>query len=130
MDIDALTSELKADSSDPKRLLSAASKIIQDEGGVGGIVSKLSQGGLEQQARSWVGTGTNQPVAASDLSQALGEERLQQAATQAGLPASEASSGLAAALPKLIDRLTPNGQQPTDQGAGTLSGVISQLEGA
>jgi uncharacterized protein YidB (DUF937 family) len=128
--IEGITSELKGVSSDPKQLLSAAAKVIQDEGGVSGVVSKLSQKGLGDQARSWVGTGTNQPIAGPQLSQAFGEQRIQQAAAQAGVPPSQAASGLAAALPMVIDRLTPNGQPPPDQGTDALSTIVSQLPGS
>jgi uncharacterized protein YidB (DUF937 family) len=112
----------------PFAMAPSAAKVIQDEGGVSGVVSKLSQNGLGDQARSWVGTGTNQQIAGSQLTQAFGEQRIQQAAAHAGVPPSQAESGLAAAVPMVIDRLTPNGEQPADQGTGTLSEMISQLQ--
>jgi uncharacterized protein YidB (DUF937 family) len=130
VDIEGITAELKGVSSDPKQLLSAAAKVIQDEGGVGGVVSKLSQNGLGDQARSWVGTGTNQSIAGPQLSEVFGEQRIQQAAAQAGVPPSQAESGLAAAVPMVIDRLTPNGQPPPDQGTGALSTIVSQVPGS
>ncbi|MEO8411726.1 MAG: YidB family protein [Propionivibrio sp.] len=58
---------------------------------------------------------------------ALGSDQVSSIAQQAGIPPSEASSGLAALLPQLIDQLTPNGQVPEgnmlEQGLSMLRGL-------
>ncbi len=46
--------------------------LIQQAGGVGGLLRMLKQGGLGQQADSWQGTGQNMPVDAGDLMKVLG----------------------------------------------------------
>jgi uncharacterized protein YidB (DUF937 family) len=46
--------------------------LIQQAGGVGGLLSMLKQGGLGQHADSWQGTGANMPVDAGDLMKVLG----------------------------------------------------------
>ena len=95
-------------------LLQTALQVIQQNGGLPGIVSKFQQAGLGQQAGSWVGTGQNMPITADQLQQVLGSGQIAQIAQQLGLSHGEAGSGLAQALPQLIDQLTPTGQISAD----------------
>jgi uncharacterized protein YidB (DUF937 family) len=44
------------------------------EDGLGGLVEKFRQGGLEDLIKSWIGTGPNKPIAPNQLHQALGPE--------------------------------------------------------
>ena len=46
--------------------------LIQQAGGVGGLLGMLRQGGLGQHADSWQGTGQNMPVDGGDLMKVLG----------------------------------------------------------
>jgi len=46
--------------------------LIQQAGGVGGLLGMLKQGGLGQHADSWQGTGQNMPVDGGDLMKVLG----------------------------------------------------------
>lgn len=92
-------------------LLQTALQVIQQNGGLPGIISKFQQAGLGQQAGSWVGTGQNMPITADQLQQVLGSGQIAQ---QLGLSHGEAGSGLAQALPQLIDQLTPTGQISAD----------------
>ena len=46
--------------------------LIQQAGGVGGLLGMLKQGGLGQHADSWQGTGQNMPVDGGDLLKVLG----------------------------------------------------------
>jgi uncharacterized protein YidB (DUF937 family) len=99
-------------------------------GGLGGLLSGLGAGGLgaglrdlldrfrqtghEDQAKSWVSTGANRPIAAHELEQVLGPERIDWLMQQTGLPKEELLAGLSNELPGAIDQLTPQGQVPTD----------------
>jgi uncharacterized protein YidB (DUF937 family) len=99
-------------------------------GGSGGLLSGLGGGGLgaglkdlldrfrqsghEEKAQSWVSTGANRPIEPPELEQALGEERIQWLMEQTGLPREQLLAGLSKELPDTIDKLTPNGQVPTD----------------
>jgi uncharacterized protein YidB (DUF937 family) len=96
-------------------LMQMALQILQQNGGIEGIVGKLQQAGLGQQAQSWVGTGQNMPISADALSAIFGQGKLGQLAQQCGIPAGEVAGGLAQALPNVIDQMTPNGQIPADQ---------------
>ena len=46
--------------------------LIQQAGGVGGLLGMLKQGGLGQHADSWQGTGQNMPVDSGELLKVLG----------------------------------------------------------
>lgn len=93
-------------------LAMAALQLIQQQGGLPGIISKFQNGGLGAQASSWVGTGANMPVTGSQLQEILGTGSIGQIAQQLGLSHGDASAGLAQLLPQMIDHLTPNGQIP------------------
>jgi uncharacterized protein YidB (DUF937 family) len=97
-------------------LVLAALQLIQQHGGVPGIISKFEQGGMPDQAGSWLGTGANLPISGSQLQGILGTGPIGQIAQQLGLSHGDASAGLAQVLPQIIDHLTPNGQVPADHG--------------
>jgi uncharacterized protein YidB (DUF937 family) len=78
-------------------------------GGLGGLVQQFEGQGLGHLIGSWVGPGQNLPVSGAQLASVLGEDRLQQLSARVGLPPDAAASALAAVLPSLIDRVTPNG---------------------
>lgn len=98
-------------------------------GGSGGLLSGLGGGGLasglhdlldrfrqsghEEKAQSWVSTGDNHPIAANELEQVLGAERIEWLMQQTGLPKDQLLAGLSKELPGAIDKLTPKGQVPT-----------------
>ena len=128
--LDELTSHLTgATGSQPHAgLLEAATKMLTGSqgGGLAGLVQHLTANGLGSQVAQWIGTGPNPPVSAGDLSKALGPERLNELAKQAGLNPDQAASGLSSILPHLIDKLTPNGQVPAP---GVLQQGLSWLTG-
>lgn len=88
-------------------------KYIDDHGGIGGVVAQFEASGLGQQAKSWVGTGENLPVSASQIQQALGSGKVAALASQFGLPADQISDFLAQHLPAAVDAATPSGQLPS-----------------
>jgi uncharacterized protein YidB (DUF937 family) len=107
-------------------LMQMALQLIQQNGGLPGIISKLQSGGMAQQVGSWVGHGENLPVTGSQLQEILGTGSIGQMAQQMGLSHADASSGLAQMLPQLIDKLTPNGQVPDNHG-DMLAQALSAL---
>jgi|SRR5450432_2771402 uncharacterized protein YidB (DUF937 family) len=107
-------------------LMMMALQLIQQNGGLPGIISKLQNGGLAQQVGSWVGTGQNAPVSGSQLQEVLGSGSIGQIAQQLGMSHGDASSGLAQVLPQLIDHLTPHGQVG-DNHSDMLAQALSAL---
>jgi uncharacterized protein YidB (DUF937 family) len=93
-------------------LLQLALSMLQQNGGLEGILGKLREGGLSQQADSWVGTGQNMNISADQLQQVFGSSGISDLASRLGMSEQQASSGLAQLLPEVINQLTPEGQVP------------------
>jgi uncharacterized protein YidB (DUF937 family) len=79
-------------------------------GNLGGLVEKLANGGLNQQVKSWIGTGENMPVTTDQLRGALGDQPAQKMGQQTGIPAERILQILAQYLPTAIDQASPNGK--------------------
>lgn len=92
-------------------------------GGLAGLVQQFQQAGLGQQAQSWVGSGQNQPLNEDQVQQALGPQ-LGGIAAKTGLPVGALAGMLAAALPTIIDKMTPHGRLPTEEEAQQHAGTI------
>jgi uncharacterized protein YidB (DUF937 family) len=95
-------------------LLLIALQMLQQNGGLQGVLGKFQQAGYGAQADSWVSTGQNQPISADALSQVLGQGQLGRIAQQLGMSQGEAAGGLASMLPQMIDKMTPQGEVPDD----------------
>lgn len=107
-------------------LLPAAAGLIQQMGGIDGLVAKFKAAGLGDLIAGWISTGPNPPATAEDVKAALGSQ-LNDIAQASGQDADGAANGLAALLPGLIDKLTPDGKAP--QGDALSSGLQSLLSG-
>ena len=81
-------------------------------GGLSGLVEQFTGKGMGGLVSSWIGTGENHPVSGEQMEQALGSEKIQEIARKLGVSGTEASGGLAALLPQIIDKLTPDGKVP------------------
>jgi uncharacterized protein YidB (DUF937 family) len=86
--------------------------LIEQHGGVAGIVNQLQTQGLGATARSWISTGPNQPISPDQLHQAFGSDTIAQLAAKTGLNPQELLQRLSQALPTAIDHLTPGGVLP------------------
>jgi len=96
------------------KLASAVVKRFQtnEGGGLTAVLQQLEAKGLGQVAQSWVGTGANQPITPDQLKNALGADWIQQLAARVGVSPDVISSHLSEILPKIVDRLTPDGRVP------------------
>ena len=107
-------------------LLGAVMAMVQQNGGLPGVIDKLRASGLGQQADSWVGTGPNTGVSPDELTQAFGNTGLGNLAAQLGTSGGQAGSILSQILPELVNQLTPNGQIP-DNHSDLLSQGLALL---
>ena len=82
-------------------------------GGLGDLIGKLTAGGAAPQVNSWIGPGANQSIQPGQLGSALGQTTLDDLAARTGMSREELLNQLSAALPQLINHLTPNGRMPT-----------------
>ena len=88
--------------------------LIQQAGGVGGLLGMLKQGGLGQQADSWQSTGQNMPVQGGDLMKVLGGMMggaggQQAQAQQGGMGGMGAMGGLGGLLGSVLGGAAPGG---------------------
>lgn len=84
-------------------------------GGLGGLLDQFRQNGLGDRADTWVNTGPNEGIQDHELSQALGDDVLDELMQKTGLSKDEILKRLSADLPKAVDDLTPEGAIPTEQ---------------
>src|SRR5215510_13915064 len=63
-------------------------------GGLGGLLKQLQQGGQGDVARSWVGTGPNKEISQGDLASALGTDTLNALSEETGMDRGALLSGL------------------------------------
>jgi len=94
--------------------------LLQQHGGLQGLMDQLSKSGLGPEVASWIGKGANLPINANQLSQALGDGPLANLAAQFGLDTHALAGQLAEHLPKAVDNLTPDGQLPQGNDSSAL----------
>ena len=96
-----------------------------ESGGAEGLLNTFNENGLGDLMSSWIGKGENLPISPEQIQQVLGSDQVQQIAEKLGISTDEASSGLAEMLPKIVDKLTPEGSLPTQdllhQGLGMIA---------
>ncbi|MBS0431697.1 MAG: DUF937 domain-containing protein [Proteobacteria bacterium] len=106
--------------------------LINQAGGVQGLINTLQQGGLGNAVQSWVSSGANQAINSGQLQQALAGTpmgaHVEQMAQKMGVDPSQVLGQLAQHLPTAIDHVTPNGQVPdAEAGLSALQGLAAKL---
>ena len=129
------SSNASATANDP---LQAIMGLLNQHGGLSGLLQKLQQGGLGEAVNSWVSSGANQPVTADALGAALGHDNVAGLAQKMGLNPADMLGPLSQMLPQVVDKLTPHGQVPQGDagnlgaagglgGLGDLAGMLGGL---
>ena len=109
-------------------LLSSRDSSVGGAGGLGGLVRAFQSKGMGDMVSSWISTGPNPPINASQITDVLGHDTLAQFAAKAGVPTHEAGGLLASLLPGVIDQLTPQGQVPESNALeSALGGLLSSF---
>lgn len=104
-----------------------ALELLNQNGGLNGVLEKFNQGGLANLVTSWVGTGENLAISPDQINQVLGNGQVAEIAEKFGLSPEVLSSQLAEYLPKVVDKLTPNGELPAND-ANVLGQVLAMLK--
>ena len=110
---------------DANPLLQIALVLLQQNGGLEGILGKFREAGLNDQADSWVSTGANRGISPDQLEQALGSSTVSDIASQLGLSQEQTGSALSELLPEVINRLTPQGQVTAEGNDAIAEGLES-----
>jgi uncharacterized protein YidB (DUF937 family) len=92
------------------QLVGVLGGLLQQSGGLQGLMNKFSQGGQGNTFASWVGMDENQPISADQIQKVLGSGQVNALATKMGIDPAQASQFLAEYLPKVVDKLTPEGK--------------------
>ncbi len=79
---------------------------------LGDLVAQFRSSGQAEAAESWVSTDANRPMNVDEMEAALGAETIDELSQKTGLPRAELLLRLNAALPDVVNRLTPDGRLP------------------
>lgn len=101
-------------------LLGGGSAASVLSGGLGQLVDHFKQNGQGQATDSWVARGPNQPIAPTQLEQAIGPDVLTTLSQRTGLSREDLLSRLSRELPTAVDKFTPEGRLPTEEEAQRL----------
>jgi uncharacterized protein YidB (DUF937 family) len=95
-------------------------------GGLDGFANRLQGQGLGDLVSSWIGTGQNRAVSPDQIVSMLGRSRVDALSQRAGIPTALGAGAIAAVLPALIDKLTPDGRVPERSALGTIGkGILA-----
>jgi uncharacterized protein YidB (DUF937 family) len=102
--------------------------LLTQSGGLQGLANKFSQSGQGGTFSSWVGMGENQPISADQIQKVLGSDQVNALAAKIGVDSAQASHFLADYLPKVVDKLTPEGKvDPTADHQQGLANLLPSL---
>jgi uncharacterized protein YidB (DUF937 family) len=111
---ETLTGFLKS-SGVPDKYVASVTKMME-EGSLSlqKFKERAEQSGLGDVFDSWVGKGENKPISAEQVKATADPQNLQTIADDAGVGVDEAAEELSKAMPEVVDKLSPEGQLPSD----------------
>ncbi len=126
MDVNALVKKVTGGAQGAHGTLSTVIGMMggQDHTGFNNLLSSLTSGGLGDQVKSWISTGSNQVISSQQVASWLGSDKLSQVAHSVGLSPNEVADHLAKELPAFVDKLTPHGSVPDQPGLENVAGQI------
>lgn len=87
-------------------------------GGLGDLLETFRSSGQKETADSWVTPGVpTKGLRPDEVATAVGDENLAELSQRTGLSRAELLERLATAIPETVDRMTPDGQLPTEDQA-------------
>ncbi|MEK9826341.1 MAG: YidB family protein [Methylotenera sp.] len=101
--------------------------LFNQNGGLAGVLQKFRTAGFDDEVASWISKGSNLPIDAQQIVQALGSHTIQQAASKLNMNAQDISAKIAEYLPQVIDRMTPDGQLPREP-INVLAALMSMMK--
>ena len=112
---------------DQGNLVPLAMEMLNQYGGLAGILEKFNASGFAEQAASWVAKGENMPLSAEQIVSTLGASTIAEMANKLNMTAEALREQLAQKLPKVIDKLTPDGVV-SNNSASLLGAVLGMLK--
>ena len=114
-----------AQSGEANPLIAVLGGLLAQSGGLQGLANKFAQSGQGNAFQSWVGMGENEAISSNQVQRALGSEQVNALAAKMGVDPGVASNFLAEYLPKIVDKLTPEGK--VDPAADHQQGLAALL---
>jgi len=105
---------------------------IQKQGGLQGALDKLKNAGLANQVQSWVDPQQQnaQDVPTQNIQSLFDDQDVEQVAQQAQAPKQAIYGAIASVLPQVIDSLTPQGSNTSQQEANNdIQNVLNMVRG-
>lgn len=93
-------------------VMGALTQLMDDNGGVGGVLDKFKAAGMSAAVQSWLGSGANSPISAEQIEKVFGHPQIQALAQKFNVDTHSLSSSIATMLPAVIDKLSPGGSAP------------------
>jgi uncharacterized protein YidB (DUF937 family) len=111
---ETLTGFLKS-SGVPDKYVASVTKMMEEGSlSIQKFKERAEQSGLGDIFDSWVGKGENKPISAEQVKATADPENLQRIADDAGVSVDEAADELSKAMPEVVDKLSPEGELPSD----------------
>lgn len=115
----------KGDNLDQGSVVSALSSLLGGSNNgldIGDLISTFQGGGLDNIVSSWLGDGSNEPIAPNQLTDMLGGDKIASFASQLGMSPDDAVEGLSSAIPTMIDKASSGGALLDS--IGGMSGIM------
>lgn len=101
---------------------------VQQSGGINGLKSKFEKEAAGSVLQSWISTGPNLPISPEQIQKVMGSQFIHDIARKMDLEPSVATEKLSQMIPKIIDRLSPNGKLPDQIDAATLANAAANFK--
>ncbi len=121
----------QASGMDDNSIMDALSGLVSNgEGGLdlSNILSSLGDGNIGSIISSWVGSGDNESVDGSTLSNILGSDQISAFAEKLGIDPDTAAEGLSDVVPNMVDKATGDGSSILDS-LGGVDGLMDMAKG-
>ncbi|MGB5446527.1 MAG: YidB family protein [Psychromonas sp.] len=105
---------------------------VSADGGldIASLLSKMQGGGMAEMAASFLGSGDNAEMSASNITDLFGSDKIANFAAELGLNESEAVGGLRDAIPQMMDQASSGGSLLDSVGGiGGAIGMVKKLFG-
>ena len=102
-------------------------ELLQQKGGLGGLLDTFRASGLGAQADSWASPGPNEPVSGDQMEQALGSPIVAMIAEKLGLSPEQAKATLAQVVPAVTSRMAAE-ERLTGEPQDALSKALGMLK--
>jgi uncharacterized protein YidB (DUF937 family) len=111
-------------------MLKSVLELVQESGGLGGLITLFDKSGFAGKAQSWVSGNPNEDIAPEQVQSALGDSTVTRIASQLGMDTGGASTLLSKLLPEVVNQITPRGEVTGEQddlvsrGLSLLGGIL------